>query len=95
MLVAQDIALSGQGLVALPTTEVTAVPILVHCLCVLSIVDGVMVVLSAVDLGDRDLRVLVAALPAFGRLLHFANLSLRGGEHCTFYLRHSPSIAVS
>lgn len=36
MLVAQDITLARERLVALPTAEVTAVPILVHCLGVLA-----------------------------------------------------------
>lgn len=50
--------------------------------------DG-MVVLRAVDLGDRDLRrVLVVALPALSRLLHFAHLALSGRIHYTVYVRH-------
>lgn len=48
-----------------------------------------MVVLRAVDLGDRDLRrVLIGALPALGRLLHFAHLALGGRVHYTVYVRH-------
>lgn len=49
--------------------------------------DGV-VVLRAVDLGDRDLGVLIVALPALRRLLHFANLALGGRVHYTVYVRH-------
>lgn len=50
--------------------------------------DGVVIVLRAVDLGDRDLRVLIVALPALRRLLHFANLTLGGRVHYTVYVRH-------
>lgn len=50
--------------------------------------DGVVIVLRAVDLGDRDLGVLIVALPALGRLLHFANLTLGGRVHYTVYVRH-------
>lgn len=87
MLVPEHVTLPGQRLVALPATEVAAVPVLVHRLRVLAIFDGV-VVLRAVDLGDRDLGVLIVALPAFRRLLHFANLTLGGRVHYTVYVRH-------
>lgn len=51
--------------------------------------DGMVVVLRAVDLGDRDLRrVLIVALAALGRLLHFAHLALSGRVHYTVYVRH-------
>lgn len=50
--------------------------------------DGVVIVLRAVDLGDRDLGVLIVALPALRRLLHFANLTLGGRVHYTVYVRH-------
>lgn len=88
VLVPQHVALPGQRLVALPATEVAAVPILAHRLRVLAIFDGVVIVLRAVDLGDRDLGVLIVALPALGRLLHFANLTLGGRVHYTVYVRH-------
>lgn len=89
MLVSKNVALSCQGFVALPATEVTAVPVLVHRLCVLAIFDGMVVVLRVVDLGDRDLRCLVVvALPTLGRLLHFAHLALGGRVHYTVYVRH-------
>lgn len=47
-----------------------------------------MVVLRAVELGDRDLRILIATLPSFARLLHFAHLALGGRVHYTVYVRH-------
>lgn len=51
--------------------------------------DGVVIAVRAVDLGDRDLRrVLIVALPPFGRLLHFAHLALGGRVHYTVYVRH-------
>lgn len=91
MLVPEYVTLSRQGFVALPATKVPAVPVLVHRLRVLAIFDGMVVVLRAVDLGDRDLGVLIVALPAFHRLLHFANLALGGRVHYTVYVRHRDS----
>lgn len=35
MVVSQDVPLSCQCLIALPTTEMTRVPVLGHCFCVL------------------------------------------------------------
>lgn len=87
VLVPEHVTLPGQRFVTLPATEMAAVPVLVHRLRVLAIFDGV-VILRAVDLGDRDLGVLIVALPALRRLLHFANLALGGREHYTVYFRH-------
>lgn len=81
MLVPENVTLSCQGFVALPATKMPTVPVLVHRLRVLAIFDGMMIVLRAVDLGDRDLGVLIVTLPTFCRLLHFANLALGGRVH--------------
>lgn len=48
-----------------------------------------MVVLRVVDLRDRDLGILIVALPALRRLFHFARLALRGRVHYTVYVRHN------
>ena len=53
------------------------------------------VVLRAVDLGDRDLGVLIVALPALRRLLHFANLALGGRVHYTVHVRHRVLLVVA
>lgn len=91
VLVTQHVPLAGETLVALPTAEVTRVPILRHGLGVLAtlILDGVLVlqlrrVVGLLHLGDHDLSGLIGRLPALGgRLLHLARfLDLDGlGMH--------------
>lgn len=58
-----------------------AVPVLVHRLRVLAIVDGVSVARVVVELRDRNLGILIMAFPAFRRLLHFACFTLRSSVH--------------